>query len=166
MRLPTPPWSGLHTWIHRPCLVKLVVLTPQWRTRSERTFAMTAAHAAAGSPDQPALEAEVVGGTAVDEGLLQRLLRRAGRTIARPVLQCYELLIDGQTPPQARLTVLAALTYLLVPVDMIPDFIPAAGFADDMVAVTALLGICSRHITPAIRERAQRRLEQWFPLTR
>lgn len=61
---------------------------------------------------------------------------------------------------------LAALTYLLVPLDLIPDFIPAAGFSDDLVAVTALLGLCSRHRTPAVQLRAQRRLDQWFPLNR
>jgi len=34
------------------------------------------------------------------------------------------------------------------------------------VAVTALLGLCSRHRTPAVQLRAQRRLDQWFPLNR
>ncbi|MFM9089931.1 MAG: YkvA family protein, partial [Cyanobium sp.] len=51
----------------------------------------------------------------------------------------------------------------VLPVDLIPDFIPAVGFGDDMVAITALLGLCSRHITPQIRARAQRRLDDWFP---
>ena len=102
----------------------------------------------------------------VDEALLVRLLKRAGRTLARPALECLELLMDPATPHQVRLTVLAALTYLLLPLDLIPDFIPAAGFSDDLVAVTALLGLCTRHITPEIRERARRRLDHWFPLTR
>jgi uncharacterized membrane protein YkvA (DUF1232 family) len=104
--------------------------------------------------------------TVVDETLLIRLLRRAGRSIARPAIECFELLIDGGTPHQARLTVLAALTYLLLPLDLIPDFIPAAGFSDDLVAITALLGLCGRHLTPEIRERAQRRLDLWFPVNR
>lgn len=99
----------------------------------------------------------------VDEATLLRLLRRAGRLVARPAFECVELLLDSTTPHQVRLTVLAALTYLLVPLDLIPDFIPAAGFSDDLVALTALLGLCGRHITPEIRERAQRRLERWFP---
>jgi uncharacterized membrane protein YkvA (DUF1232 family) len=61
---------------------------------------------------------------------------------------------------------LAALTYLLVPVDLIPDFIPAAGFSDDLVALTALLGLCSSHMSEPIRMRAQRKLDRWFPPTR
>lgn len=127
---------------------------------------MSAAKAAAGPAAQDALVTEVMPGTVVDESLLVRLLRRAGRTIARPALECFEMLIDGSTPHQARLTVLAALTYLLLPLDLIPDFIPAAGFSDDLVALTALLGLCTRHMTPEIRDRAQRKLDQWFPTNR
>lgn len=109
------------------------------------------------------IDAEVIGSTEVDEGALRRLLRRAGRSLARPAIECLELLLDGQTPPQVRLTLLAALTYLLVPLDLIPDFIPAAGFSDDLVALTAVLGLCSSHMTEAIRVRAQRKLDRWFP---
>jgi uncharacterized membrane protein YkvA (DUF1232 family) len=127
---------------------------------------MSAAQSAAGSAAQPTISAEVLQEDLVQEGVLTRLLRRAGRTVARPALECYEMVVDGATPHQARLTVLAALTYLMVPLDLIPDFLPAAGFTDDMVALTALLGLCSRHITPAIRSRAKDRLERWFPLSR
>ena len=128
--------------------------------------AMSAAQAAAGPAAQDTLTTEVMPNAVVDESVLVRLLRRAGRTIARPALECFEMLIDGSTPHQARLTVLAALTYLVLPLDLIPDFIPAAGFTDDMVALTALLGLCTRHVTPVIKDRAQRRLDQWFPPNR
>ena len=112
------------------------------------------------------VDAQVLDSTVVDEALLLKLLRRAGRTIARPALECLELLLDPDTPVTTKFTVLAALTYLLVPLDLIPDFIPVAGFSDDLVAVTALLGLCTRHRTPAVRMRAQRRLDRWFPMNR
>jgi uncharacterized membrane protein YkvA (DUF1232 family) len=102
----------------------------------------------------------------VDEAVLFRLLRRAGRLVARPALECMELLLDAATPGTVKLTVLAALTYLLVPLDLVPDFIPAAGFSDDLVALTTLLTLCGRHRTEEIRLRAQRRLDRWFPLGR
>lgn len=127
---------------------------------------MSAAQAAAGPTAPDSVVPEVISDGVVNEGVFARLLRRAGRTIARPAFECLELLLDGATPPQVRLTVLAALTYLLLPLDVIPDFIPAAGFSDDMVALTALLGLCSTHRTPAIRARAQSRLDRWFPLSR
>lgn len=117
----------------------------------------------AADPGAEPIDAQVLGSTEVDEGALRRLLRRAGRTLARPAIECLELLLDGNTPPQVRLTMLAALTYLLVPIDLIPDFIPAAGFSDDLVALTALLGLCTTHMSDAIRIRAQRKLDRWFP---
>jgi len=144
--------------------LRLGLLSPPWRAPEENS--MSAASSAAGPNGQTTFNAEVLETTVVDEALLARLLRRAGRTLARPALECFEMLVDGGTPHQARLTVLAALTYLVLPLDLIPDFIPAAGFSDDMVALTALLGLCTRHLTPAIKLRAQRKLERWFPSTR
>jgi uncharacterized membrane protein YkvA (DUF1232 family) len=112
------------------------------------------------------IEAEVLESSVVDEALLLRLLRRTGRAVALPALECLEILLDAETPYPAKLTVLAALTYLMVPLDLIPDFIPVAGFSDDLVAITALLGICGRHRSEAVRLRARRRLDRWFPLGR
>ena len=120
----------------------------------------------ASATDAPVVDAQVLESTEVNEVVLLKLLRRAGRTLARPALECLELLLDPQTPAPAKLTVLAALTYLLVPLDLIPDFIPAAGFSDDLVALTALLGLCTTHMNAEIRLRAQRKLDRWFPLGR
>ncbi len=119
-----------------------------------------------GAQTPETIEAEVVGSTDIDEGLLWRLLRRAGRSVARPAIECLELVLDAQTPLQVRLTMVAALTYLLMPLDLIPDFIPVAGFGDDVVAMTALLGLYRTHMSEAVRARAQRRLDQWFPPVR
>lgn len=120
---------------------------------------------AADSPpaDSPTLEAEVLESQVVDEGLLWRLLRRGGRAVALPALECLELLLDAHTPVQVRMTMLAALTYLLLPLDLVPDLIPVAGFSDDLVALTALLAACSAHRTEAVQRRARRRLDRWFP---
>lgn len=119
---------------------------------------------AAASSSGRVLDVEVIDSSVVDEQLLLRLLRRGGRALTRPAFECLELLLDADTPPQVRLTVLAALTYLLIPMDLLPDLLPAVGFSDDLVALTTLLGACWRHRTPEIRQRAQRRLDHWFPL--
>lgn len=118
-----------------------------------------------GSPDfnPEVIDAEVLDSDVIDEPAFRRLLKRAGRSIARPALEALEMLLDPATPPQARFTLLAALTYLLMPADLIPDLLPVAGFSDDLVAITAVLGLCRNHITPEIRQRAQRRLDRWFP---
>ena len=112
------------------------------------------------------VDAEVIDSSVIDESALIRLLQRAGRSVARPALEVLELLMDTGTPPRARLTLLAALTYLVMPVDLIPDLLPVAGFSDDLVALTAVIGLSRQHLTDAIRLRAQRKLERWFPPVR
>ena len=121
---------------------------------------------AASNASQATVDAQVIDSKVVDEGLLRRLLQRAGRSIAGPALEALELMLDAGTPTPVRLTMLAALSYLLMPADLIPDFLPVAGFSDDLVALTAMIGIWRNHVTPDIHARARRRLDQWFPLTR
>ena len=109
-------------------------------------------------------EAEVLESSVIDEGVLKKILLRAGRVIAQPALEGFELIIDNSTPPQVRISIMGALTYLIVPVDLIPDFITATGFSDDLVALTAVIGLWQHHITPEIRFRAKSKLDKWFPL--
>ena len=116
--------------------------------------------------NEEVVDAEVLDSDVIDESAFRQLLKRAGRSLARPALEAMEMMLDPATPAQARFTLLAALTYLLVPTDLIPDLLPVAGFSDDLVALTAVMGLCRNHITPEIRQRAQRRLDQWFPIHR
>ncbi len=109
-------------------------------------------------------EAEVLESSVIDEGVLKKILLRAGRIIAQPALEGYELIMDNSTPPQVRISILGALTYLIVPVDVIPDFIPASGFSDDLVALTAVISLWKHHITPEMKFRAKSKLDKWFPL--
>ncbi len=110
------------------------------------------------------LEAEVLESSVIDESVLKKVLLLAGRAIAKPALEGFELIIDSSTPSQVRVSIIGALTYLIIPIDLIPDFIPAAGFSDDLVALTAVISLWSRYITPEIKFRAKCRLDKWFPI--
>ena len=110
------------------------------------------------------VEAEVIDSSVIDEGVLRNVLVKAGRTIALPALEAMEIMLDSTTPPQVRVTMLAGLTYLLFPLDFIPDLIPIAGFSDDLVALTAVISLWNQYMSPSIRDRARRKLDEWFPL--
>lgn len=125
---------------------------------------MSAPSQAASTAAEATVDATVLDSEVIDENLLHSLLRRAGRTIAAPALEALELVMDASTPAPVRMTMIAALSYLLMPADLIPDLIPVAGFSDDLVALTALIGIWNNHITPEVRARARRRLDHWFPV--
>ena len=109
-------------------------------------------------------EVEVLESSVIDEGVLKKILLRAGRAIAQPALEGFELIMDNSTPPQVRISIMGALTYLIVPVDLIPDFIPASGFSDDLVALTAVISLWHNYITPEMKYRAQCKLDKWFPI--
>jgi len=51
--------------------------------------------------------------------------------------------LDPYTPAQVRVSLMAALAYLIMPFDLFPDFMPLVGFSDDFVALTAVLSIWS-----------------------
>ena len=114
--------------------------------------------------DKEVFEAEVLESSVIEESLLKKILLTAGRAIAQPALEGFELLIDTSTPPQVRISIIGALTYLIVPVDLIPDFIPASGFSDDLVALTAVITLWQNHITPEMKFRAKCKLDEWFPI--
>ena len=114
--------------------------------------------------NQEILEAEVLESYVIDEGLLKKVLLTAGRAIALPALEGFELIMDKSTPTKVRISIIGALTYLIVPIDLIPDFIPASGFSDDLVALTAVISLWQSYITPPMKLRAKTKLNRWFPI--
>src|SRR5712664_291642 len=61
---------------------------------------------------------------------------------------------DLRTPLYAKLTAFFALLYLVSPLDFIPDFIPVAGYLDDLVIVPLLLHISFRLLPAPVREES------------
>ena len=108
-------------------------------------------------------DAEVLESSSFDENIIIKILVRAGRTIAKPALEVLEMALDPFTPAQVRVSLMAALAYLIMPFDLFPDFMPVVGFSDDFVALTAVLSIWSKYMTPSIRTRAERKLNKLFP---
>ena len=108
-------------------------------------------------------DAEVLESSTLDENILKKILTKAGRTIAKPALEILEMAIDPFTPTQVRISLMAALAYLIMPFDLFPDFMPLVGFSDDFVALTTVLSIWSKYMTPSIRKRAEMKLDKLFP---
>jgi uncharacterized membrane protein YkvA (DUF1232 family) len=67
-------------------------------------------------------------GRAVDWREMMRLVPDVLRLVRR-------LTLDPDVPRTTRWWLLALLGYLLLPIDLIPDFIPVLGFADDAIVV-------------------------------
>lgn len=67
------------------------------------------------------------------------VLKSMGRNLKRE-LKTYQLLLkDNRTPKLARYLLGFAVCYVLLPFDVIPDFVPVIGYLDDIVVVTAIV---------------------------
>ena len=113
--------------------------------------------------NQKIYEAEVIESSTLDSNIILKILIKAGRSIAKPALEVLEMAIDPLTPTNVRISLIASLAYLIMPLDLLPDFMPVVGFSDDFVALTAVLSIWSKYMTPAIRIRAEEKLNKLFP---
>jgi len=87
---------------------------------------------------------------------LQRLV--ASLPFAQDLLTAHYCAFDRQTPLHVKAAMFAALAYFVLPDDVIPDFIPVFGYADDAAVLAAALKLFSSHIKPEHREAAGRTL--------
>ena len=57
---------------------------------------------------------------------------------------------------------IGALGYFILPIDLIPDFIPVVGYADDLTALYVALRKVTSYIDNEIISQARDRLTGWF----
>jgi uncharacterized membrane protein YkvA (DUF1232 family) len=71
-------------------------------------------------------------------------LRDAARLLPDVVRLLTRLAADPTAPRGVRLRVALVLGYLALPIDLVPDFIPVIGYADDAVIVAIVLRSAAR----------------------
>lgn len=86
---------------------------------------------------------------------LKRVATKVGSKVLYPALQLYFLLQAKEVPVQAKTLIIGALGYLILPADLVPDFIPALGFTDDLTALMVALRTLNRYLTPDINQQAK-----------
>ncbi|WP_169580984.1 MULTISPECIES: DUF1232 domain-containing protein [Microbacterium] len=77
-------------------------------------------------------------GNEVDWRAVMRLVPDVVRLVKR-------LASDPSVPRATRWWLLGLLGYLLLPIDLVPDFLPVIGFADDAIVVAIVLRSAIRH---------------------
>lgn len=81
------------------------------------------------------------------------LLREALRLLPDTLRLIKRLAGDGTLPRDVRIRLALLLAYLALPIDLIPDFIPVLGYADDAIIVTWVLrGVVRRAGIRAVRK--------------
>lgn len=75
-----------------------------------------------------------------------RTFKHFGKTLKRELELYQRVLKDSRTPRLAKIFLGLAIGYLLLPFDLIPDFIPVLGQLDDILIVPGLFYLALRLI--------------------
>lgn len=94
--------------------------------------------------------------------MLQRVCSKAGLDLVSRALQLYYLARSPDIPAWAKASIFAALGYLVVTPDAVPDITPVLGFVDDLAVLTSALAGLSGYVSPEIRAKVLVKLQDWF----
>lgn len=72
----------------------------------------------------------------------------------------WALLRDGRVPPQQKLILVGIGAYVVLPIDLIPDFVPVLGQLDDLAVVLLGLDLFIRSAPPDIVEEHLAKISQ------
>ena len=101
-----------------------------------------------------------------DERLVRRnFWRKCKRVAARlpfaeDLIAAYYCAFDRSTPLHVKAALVATLAYFVLPTDLIPDFLPGLGYADDAASLAATLRLVASHILPEHRAAAAQALQK------
>ena len=93
---------------------------------------------------------------------LARAFKKAGIKVVYAALVLFYSLQDPRISKKDKALIIGSLGYFILPVDLIPDFLPAIGFSDDLAALLLAFYKVKKCITPEVKGRAEDKLHQWF----
>jgi len=90
----------------------------------------------------------------------RRFWEKVRRTLGRvpfvdQAIAAYYAAIDPATPRRARLVLMAALAYFVMPADLVPDLLAVVGFSDDAAVLMLAVQALAPHIKPRHVQQAR-----------
>ncbi|MFD2670932.1 YkvA family protein [Marinicrinis sediminis] len=100
-----------------------------------------------------------------DEGFWRKVRKKgkkAGKKTVYSGLLLYYALQSPHTPLKAKIQIYGALGYFILPLDLIPDLIPAVGYTDDLSALAWAIGMVAMNISQEMKDKARQRVDELF----
>jgi uncharacterized membrane protein YkvA (DUF1232 family) len=95
---------------------------------------------------------------------LTQFSRLAGYEVVEKALWLYYAADRAETPKWAKATVYGSLAYFVMPADIVADFLPIAGYSDDLAVLTLALTTISFYVDRSVKKRTAETLARWFTL--
>lgn len=93
---------------------------------------------------------------------LKNVARKAGLKVVYAALLLIYVVKSPLTSKTDKGKILGALGYFILPIDVVPDWIPLAGYTDDLAALTWAIYSVAKNITPEIKQQAKDKLRDLF----
>lgn len=96
-----------------------------------------------------------------EAGLWDKIRKNIAKIGVKVIYQALLLFYVAQSPncpAKIKAGIIGALGYLISPLDLIPDFMPGIGFADDAAAIAAAVALAQVYINDEIRAQARAKI--------
>ncbi|MFD2627605.1 YkvA family protein [Oceanobacillus kapialis] len=93
---------------------------------------------------------------------VQKFSKKAGTSVVYAVLLLYYTLQKPDVPLKVKATIVGALGYFILPLDVLPDFVIGAGYADDLSVVIFALMQVAIYVDEEVKQKARGKLRDLF----
>ncbi|WP_445487762.1 YkvA family protein [Niallia sp. 03133] len=93
---------------------------------------------------------------------LKKFGKKAGSSVVYAVLLLFYTLKKPEVPAKTKATIIGALGYFILPLDLIPDFVMGIGYTDDLGALGIALIQVAIYVDDDIKQKAKAKLNDWF----
>lgn len=93
---------------------------------------------------------------------IAKVAKKAGIKVIYLALLLYYVLKNPSVTKADKGKIWGALGYFILPIDLIPDFLPIAGYTDDLAALVWAFYSVAKNVTPEIKAQAEGKLHDWF----
>ena len=97
---------------------------------------------------------------------IKEVAKKIGLKTTSYALILYYVLQKKEVPLADKMLITGCLGYFILPLDLVPDIIPAMGYSDDVVGMLFAIKRCMNYVDDEIKENVSNRLVSWFDIDR
>ena len=93
---------------------------------------------------------------------IKEVAKKIGLKTTSYALILYYVLQKKEVPFKDKMLITGCLGYFILPIDLIPDFIPIAGYTDDVAGMIFAIRKCMDYVDDEIKQNVSSKLVSWF----